>query len=215
MLNPLDFIIHIDKHMIMLTSLYGLWVYLILFMIIFCETGLVILPFLPGDSLLFTAGGLSSLPDCPLDLSWLLLLLSSAAVLGYQTNYYIGRYMGGYLLSKSVTHGLNPQYIQQAHQFYEKNGGKTLFFARFLPILRTFVPFVAGMSYMKIQQFTLYNLVSGCIWVSMLLSAGYLFAGLPWIKDHFSWVIYGIILVSGMPFLWACLRRNHPSGLTS
>ncbi|WP_115303998.1 DedA family protein [Legionella beliardensis] len=193
------FILHIDTYLVNFASAHGAWTYLALFAVIFCETGLIILPFLPGDSLLFVAGSFAAHPDSPLNVMVLFLLLSLASIIGNQINYFVGRLIGPRVFTAKETRIFNKKHLMQAHQFYEKHGGKTIFLARFLPIVRTFVPFVAGVSYMNLVQFTYYNVLSAILWIGSLLAFGYFFGSIPIIKENFSAVIYGIIILSCLP----------------
>ncbi len=195
----LQFILHLDTSLLMLVTNYGILAYLALFAIIFCETGLIILPFLPGDSVLFAAGSIAAHPNHPFSIQLLFLLLIIASILGNKLNYFIGRLIGPKVFFAQDSWLLNKKHLNEAHAFYEKHGGKTLIFARFLPILRTFAPFVAGVGNMSLRQFSFYNIVSALIWVSSLLAAGYFFGTLPFVKDHFSLVIYAIIAISLLP----------------
>jgi membrane-associated protein len=199
MQHLLDYVLHIDTYLIGFVASYGAWSYLALFMIIFCETGLIVIPFLPGDSLLFAAGSLAAHPDRPLNALLLFFLLVFASILGNQINYLIGRFVGPKVFTAKSSWLLNKKYLEQAHLFYEKNGGKTIIMARFMPIIRTFVPFVAGVSYMRLHHFSFYNILSAFIWIGSILSLGYFFGSLPIIKNNFSIVIYGIIVVSLLP----------------
>ena len=199
----LDYVLHIDTYLLDFVSNYGMWTYLVLFVVIFSETGLVVTPFLPGDSLLFAVGSLAAHPDSSLNIFVLLCLLFLAAVLGNQVNYFIGRLIGPRVFTAKDSWFFNKKHLEQAHQFYEKNGGKTIILARFIPIVRTFAPFVAGVSYMRLHHFTRYNLLSAVLWVGSLLGAGYYLGSIPVIKDNFSVVIYAIIAFSLTPPLFA------------
>ncbi|MGQ3888075.1 DedA family protein [Legionella sp. CNM-1927-20] len=199
MLSFIDFILHIDTYLINFTSAYGAWTYLALFVVIFCETGLIITPFLPGDSLLFVVGSFAAYPASPLNILFLFLLLSSASILGNQVNYLAGRFIGPRVFTTKDSWLFNKKHLERAHQFYERNGGKTIFLARFLPIVRTFVPFIAGVSYMRSVQFSYYNILSAVVWVGSLLFFGYFFGSIPIIKENFPIVIYGIIILSCLP----------------
>ena len=161
----LDFILHIDQYMIDIVQEYHTWTYVILFLIIFCETGLVVIPFLPGDSLLFVAGAIAALPDTPLDVNMLFLILFVAAVLGDSCNYMIGRFFGRTLFNNPNSRIFRRSHLEKTHEFYKKYGGKTIIFARFVPIVRTFAPFVAGMGSMHYYYFMLYNLIGGALWI--------------------------------------------------
>lgn len=195
----LDLILHIDKHLLIFAQQFGPWIYLFLFLIIFCETGLVITPFLPGDSLLFTLGAFSALPHSPFNQIILVGSLFLACFLGNETNYLIGNFIGPRIFRKKKSHFFNPQNLNKAHLFYEKNGSKAIIMARFLPLVRSFVPFVAGISQMCFWRFSLYSLISGLLWVGSLFYFGYFFGTLPLIKAHFNWVIYGIVFISLLP----------------
>lgn len=202
----IDIILHLDAHLLALTQDYGVWVYGILFLIIFCETGLVVAPFLPGDSLLFVAGALSGLGA--LRLEWLAPLLMLAAFGGDNTNYWIGRLVGVRLLRKAdglIKH----EHIDKTHAFYEKHGGKTILFARFLPIIRTFAPFVAGIGLMRYRLFVLFSALGGLAWIGSLTVAGYLFGNVPFIKDNLTLMILFIIAISFLPAILEFLRHRR------
>lgn len=192
----LDFVFHIDVHLATFVQLYGAWVYALLFAIIFVETGLVVMPFLPGDSLLFVVGamcahGLMSLP-------LVLVLLWSAAVLGNQSNYTIGRAIGPRVFGWKQSRWFNKQAFDQAHAFYERFGGITIVAARFMPFLRTFAPFVAGVAQMTRSRFTFYDVTGGALWIGSVTLAGYLFGNVPWVKEHLELIIWGAILIPGL-----------------
>ncbi len=202
----IDIILHLDAHLLALTQEYGVWVYGILFLIIFCETGLVVAPFLPGDSLLFVAGALSGLGA--LRLEWLAPLLMLAAFSGDNTNYWIGRLVGVRLLRKAD--GLiKREHIDKTHAFYEKHGGKTILFARFLPIIRTFAPFVAGIGLMRYRLFVLFSALGSLAWIGSLTVAGYLFGNVPLIKDNLTLMILFIIAISFLPAILEFLRHRR------
>ncbi len=204
----MQYIFHIDTYLLSFVSNYGLWAYAVLFLIIFCETGLVIAPLLPGDSLLFTAGSIAAKDGHILDIRVLFLILIIASILGNKTNYLIGRAIGPKIFKTKTSRWFNIKHLEDAHAFYEKHGGKTIILARYLPIIRTFVPFVAGISFMNLRQFTFYNIVSAVLWIGALLFAGYYFGSLPFIKDNFSIVIYGIIAISLFPPIFAFSYRK-------
>jgi membrane-associated protein len=187
---------------------YGVWTYALLFAIIFAETGFVVTPFLPGDSLLFTAGSLAALPASPIKIQLLFVLLTIAAILGNKVNYAIGRMLGPRVFAYKKSWLFNPSHLQEAHAFYEKHGRKTIVIARFLPIIRTFAPFVAGIGRMNLSVFSAYNALSGVAWVGSLLYTGFYFGQLPLIQANFTLVIYGIILVSLLPAIVAALSRK-------
>jgi membrane-associated protein len=205
----LDFILHIDVHLNELIIAYGLWTYAILFAIIFSETGLVIAPFLPGDSLLFATGAFAATGS--LDPFWLFTILSVAAITGNIVNYWIGYYVGPSVLQKKNIRFFNKEYLDRAHKFYEKHGGKTIVFARFIPIIRTFAPFVAGVGFMTYSRFMLYNIVAGIGWVGVFVFAGYFFGNLPSVKEHFTFVIIGIIVISTLPAIIEFARHRFHS----
>ena len=193
----IDFILHIDQHLIELTQTYGLWIYAILFLIVFCETGLVVTPFLPGDWLLFAAGAVAALGGMNVHMAAALLL--AAAVIGDAANFAIGKYFGEKLFAKPDSRVFKREYLDKTHAFYEKYGGKTIILARFVPIVRTFAPFVAGMGNMHYGRFICYNIIGALVWVGLLTYAGYFFGELPVVKNNFGLVVIGIIVVSVLP----------------
>ena len=193
----IDFVLHIDQHLIELTQTYGLWIYAILFLIVFCETGLVVTPFLPGDSLLFSAGAVAALGGMNVHIAAALLL--AAAVIGDAVNFAIGKYFGEKLFAKPDSRVFKREYLDKTHAFYEKYGGKTIILARFVPIVRTFAPFVAGMGDMHYGRFIRYNVIGALMWVGLLTYAGYFFGELPVVKNNFGLVVIGIIVVSVLP----------------
>ena len=193
----LDIVLHLDKHLAVLVEHYGVWVYAILFLIIFSETGFVVTPFLPGDSLLFVAGGLAALGG--MNLGILLATLVAAAALGNMVNYQIGRFIGPRVFQWQNSRIFNKSALIKTQVFYERHGGKTLVLSRFLPLLRTFAPFVAGVGAMNYVRFLSFNLLGAVAWVVSLTLAGYFFANLPWVKTNLSLVIVGIIIVSLIP----------------
>lgn len=205
----IDFILHIDRHLAELFTDYGLWVYAILFLIVFCETGLVVTPFLPGDSLLFAAGALTV--GTALDVNLLVLVLFAAAVLGDALNYTIGRYFGSHLFRNPDSRLFRRDYLERTHAFYEKHGGKTIIIARFVPIVRTFAPFVAGMGTMGYRRFFLFNVVGAALWVVSFVYAGHFFGTLPLVRKNFTLLIFGIIIVSMLPLLIEFLRHRRAS----
>lgn len=202
-----DFILHIDRHLSEIIRAYGLWTYVILFVIIFCETGLVATPFLPGDSLLFAAGTFAALNA--LDLMWLLLLLCVAAVAGDTVNYAIGHYLGPKVFNYEKSRVFKKEYLDRTHQFYERYGGKTIIIARFIPIIRTFAPFVAGIGSMTYLKFISYNVVGGIGWVLICVLAGYFFGNLPVVRQNFSLVILVIIIISILPGVVEFVRHHR------
>lgn len=199
----LDFILHIDKHLFKIVSDYRNWTYLILFCIIFLETGLVVTPFLPGDSLLFAAGAIAALGILNI---WLLFgLLIAAAFLGDSANYSIGKFFGKKIFEKNYRL-IKKEYLTRTHEFYEKHGGKTIILARFIPIIRTFAPFVAGVGYLTYGRFIVYNLIGGILWVLICVTGGYFFGNIPIVKNNFSIVVLAIIAISMLPMLIEYIR---------
>jgi len=197
---------HIDNHLSTIIQSYGLWTYLILFLIIFLETGLVVTPLLPGDSLLFAAGTFAAIGA--LDVTWLFVLLSIAAIAGDTANYWIGAYVGPKVFHKAKVRFLNKEYLDRTHQFYEKYGGKTIVIARFIPIIRTFAPFVAGIGSMTYWRFISYNVIGGLAWIAVCLFAGYYFGNLPVVKEHVSLVILAIVFISILPGIIEYVRHR-------
>jgi membrane-associated protein len=210
-----DLFLNLDKHLEGIIRAYDVWTYLILFVIIFCETGFVVTPFLPGDSLLFAAGALSASLGC-LDVTWLFLLLSAAAILGDTVNYWIGKVVGPRIFHKENVRFLNKDHLRRAHEFYQKYGGITIVIARFMPIIRTFAPFVAGIGTMTYWKFLTYNVVGGIAWVAGFTYVGYFFGNIPSVRQHFTLIIVAIVLISVMPIVIEYIRhrrrkaRNHP-----
>lgn len=201
----IDVFVHLDKHLYTVIGNYGAWTYPILFVIIFAETGFVFTPFLPGDSLLFAAGALSA--RHLLNIGLLFLLLGGAAILGDTVNYWIGKYLGEYIL-KRHSRWIRKEHLDRTHAFFEKYGGKTIIIARFVPIVRTFAPFVAGLGAMTYSKFLAYNVIGGVGWVVLCLGAGYFFGNLQVVKDHFSLVIMAIVLISIMPAIWGYISTR-------
>ncbi|PIT82460.1 DedA family protein [Limnohabitans sp. 15K] len=206
LLQLVDFVLHVDRYLEAFVGQYGAWVYALLFLIIFVETGLVVMPFLPGDSLLFIVGALCGAELMSLPLVMGLLLV--AAVLGDQTNYTIGRYFGPKVFQWENSRFFNRQAFLQANAFYEKYGGITIILARFMPFIRTFVPFVAGVAEMTRHKFTMFNLVGGFIWVVGLTLAGYLFGNLPFVQTHLSKIIWALIIVPGLIAVFGAWRAR-------
>ena len=202
-----DFVIHVDKHLFDFVQAYGVWVYGLLFVIIFIETGLVVMPFLPGDSLLFVVGAMcgAGMMNLPLVLA----LLTAAAILGNQSNYAIGRYFGPRVFRWEDSRFFNKRAFDQAHAFYEKYGGATIVAARFMPFLRTFAPFVAGVAQMTRRKFTFYDVTGGVLWVGGVTLAGYLFGNLPWVKDNLEKIIWTAILLPGIVVLFGAWRARR------
>ena len=193
----IDIVLHLDKHLAVLVQQYGTWIYAILFAIIFSETGFVVTPFLPGDSLLFVAGTLAALGG--MNIGVLLAVLLAAAATGNMVNYQIGRFFGPKVFHWENSRFFNKAALLKTHAFYEKHGGKTLIISRFLPLFRTFAPFVAGIGEMNYSRFTIFNLIGAASWVVSLSLAGYFFGNLPWVQQNLSAVIIGIIVVSMIP----------------
>ncbi len=206
-LNQLiDFILHIDRHLIELTAAYGGWIYGILFVVVFCETGFVVTPFLPGDSLIFAVGSLAAIGA--MDLTTSIVLLIAAAFAGDTVNYWIGHYVGPRVFHEEHSRLLNREYLERTHRFYERHGGKTIVIARFLPIIRTFAPFVAGVGFMAYRRFMLYNIAAGIVWVGTFIAAGYFFGNLPSVRNNFSLVIIAIIVLSMIPPVVEVIRHR-------
>ncbi len=209
----LDFVLHVDRHLSEFVLAYGAWVYALLFAIIFVETGVVVMPFLPGDSLLFVVGALCGLGLMSLPLS--MALLTAAAILGNQTNYAIGRKLGPRVFAWPKSRWFNRDAFDRMHAFYEKYGGVTIVLARFMPFMRTFAPFVAGVAQMTRSKFMLYDVSGGALWVCGLTLAGYLFGNIPWVKANLSNIIWAMILVPGCLVLfgaWKARRSAQPTG---
>lgn len=198
---------HVDVFLEMIFATYGTWIYLVLFLIIFCETGLVVTPFLPGDSLLFTTGAICA--GGGLDPVSMIAVLSAAAILGDNTNYWIGRVVGPAVFSREDSRFLNKKHLTRTHEFYEKHGGKTIIIARFMPIIRTFAPFVAGIGKMNYAKFLGFSLGGGFFWISCFIGLGYAIGNMPWVKRYFSVVIYAIILLSITPAIVEVIRSRR------
>lgn len=201
----IDFILHIDAHLAELIRDYGAWIYGILFAIIFVETGLVVMPFLPGDSLLFVAGAFAAKGD--MNVASIIVLLSVAAILGDALNYSIGRYFGDKVFAWEDSRWFNKRLFDKTHAFYEKHGGKTIVIARFLPFLRTFAPFVAGAARMTYGRFALYNVSGGIFWVASLTIAGYLFGNIPWVSQNLTKIIIALIVIPGLPTVYVVVKE--------
>jgi membrane-associated protein len=209
-----DLFLHLDDHLFEIVSQYGFWTYLLLFVIIFCETGLVVTPFLPGDSLLFAAGAIAA--SGAINIWVLAVLLIVAAILGDTVNYWIGQYIGPRAFSGKVPF-LKKEYLDRTHAFFERYGGKTIIIARFVPIVRTFAPFVAGVGAMTYPRFLSYNVIGGVLWVSLFLFGGFFFGNLPFVKENFSLVVIAIILISVLPAVYEIVRdrlrsQRQPGG---
>jgi membrane-associated protein len=205
----IDIILHLDKHLNYWAGQLGGWLYGLLFLIIFAETGLVVTPFLPGDSLLFAVGALSHTPGSPINLPGIAVLLCAAAVLGDAANYAIGKKIGPAVFKSEHSRFFKKAHLLKAHEFYEKYGGKTIIIARFVPIIRTFAPFVAGVAQMSYLKFAIYNVTGGIAWCLGFLFAGYLFGGIEWVQTHFSIITVAIIVISMLPLLIELLRARR------
>ena len=201
-----NFILHIGEHLQELVNNYGNWIYAILFAIVFCETGLVVLPFLPGDSMLFAAGTIAAVGD--MNIFVLIGLLIVAAILGDFVNFEIGKHFGQKLFSNPNSKIFKQSYLQKTHDYYEKYGGRTIIIARFIPIVRTFAPFVGGMGNMNYAQFARYNILGAVLWVVSFTTLGYFFGQLPFVKEHFSWIMIAIIVFSVVPMIVEIIRHR-------
>ena len=210
----IEFILHAENHLREFTANYGVWIYALLFLIIFCETGLVVTPFLPGDSLLFAIGALAAQQIMDVNLLWPLLI--TAGILGDSVNYAIGKWMGPKVFHYENSRFFRKDYLMRAHAFYEKYGGRAIVLARFVPIIRTFAPFVAGVGTMTYRKFFFYNVFGAIIWVSLFLGAGYFFGNLPFVKSNMKAIILAIIIVSVLPIVWEWwkARKNPPATFT-
>ena len=202
----IDFILHVDKHLEAFVVAYGVWVYALLFVIIFTETGVVVMPFLPGDSLLFVVGAMCGVGL--MDYTLTVVLLTAAAILGNQCNYTIGRYFGPRVFKWENSKFFNRDAFDKAHNFYEKHGGFTIIAARFMPFLRTFAPFVAGVAQMTRSKFTLFDVTGGVLWVCGIVTIGYFFGNIPFVKAHLDKIIWALILVPGLIVLGASLKSK-------
>ncbi len=202
----LDFVLHMDRHLPQIVNDIGIWVYAVLFLVIFVETGLVVMPFLPGDSLLFAAGAVAATTSLHPLFLWV--LLATAAVLGDTANYWIGHFVGPKVFTQE-SRWFKREYLERTHAFYEKHGGKTIFLARFIPIIRTFAPFVAGIGRMRYGYFISYNVIGGIVWTGLFIGAGYFFGNLPIVKENFSLVIIAIILISLIPAVVEYLKEKR------
>ena len=203
----IDFILHIDQHLTELAAQYGVWIYGILFLIIFCETGLVVMPLLPGDSLLFAAGSIAAIGKMNIHLMVVLLII--AAILGDAVNFMIGKFFGEKLFANPNSKIFKQSHLQKTQQFYAKHGGKTIILARFIPIVRTFAPFVAGMGHMSYHHFLAYNVIGGVLWVTIFSYLGYFFGNLPIVKDNLSLVLIAIIVLSILPGIIEIIRHKR------
>ena len=201
-----EFVLHLDQNISLLIATFGVWTYIILFAVIFCETGLVVAPFLPGDSLLFAAGAFAALGS--LDFTLLFVSLAAAAIIGDTVNYWLGHYVGPKVFTKKNVRFMNREHLERAHRFYEKHGGKTIVLARFIPIIRTFAPFVAGIGAMNYRRFIVYNILGAVAWVAVFLTGGYLFGNIPVVRDNFALVMIAIIAISFAPLVFELIRRR-------
>lgn len=202
-----EIFMHLDKHLSMIIQQYGAFTYFILFMIIFCETGLVVTPFLPGDSLLFAAGTFAALGA--LDVKWLFILLSAAAITGDNVNYWIGHFIGPKIFRKEDVRFLNKKHLDRTHEFYQKYGTKAIIIARFMPIVRTFSPFVAGLGRMTYMRFLPFDIMGGLLWISVCVFGGYFFGNIPIVKQNFTIVIFVIIFISILPGIIEFVRHRY------
>lgn len=203
----IDFFLHLDRHLSVIIQDYGVWTYAILFLIIFCETGLVVTPILPGDSLLFAVGSFAAIGA--LDVRIVLITLTVAAILGDTVNYAVGHFMGPKVFLKKDSRIFRKEYLDKTHRFYERYGGKTIIFARFVPIVRTFAPFVAGVGSMSYPRFIAFNIVGGVAWIAAFILAGYFFGAIPMVKKNFTMVIFAIIFLSILPGVIEYLRHKR------
>ncbi len=202
----IDIILHIDKYLSIIITSFGVWSYLVLFIIVFCETGLVVTPFLPGDSLLFAAGAFAAIGA--FDPQLVIITFATAAIAGDNVNYWIGRTAGPKIFHKENVRFLNKKHLERTHEFYERHGGKTVILARFLPIIRTFMPFVAGVGRMNYPRFLAYDIFGGIIWPAIFVLAGYYFGNLPIIRRYFSLAVIAIIFISVLPILYQIIKIN-------
>ena len=203
----IDFILHIDQHLTELAAQYGVWIYAILFLIIFCETGLVVMPLLPGDSLLFAAGSIAAIGEMNIHLMVVLLII--AAILGDAVNFMVGKFFGEKLFANPNSKIFKRSHLQKTQQFYAKHGGKTIILARFIPIVRTFAPFVAGMGHMSYHHFLAYNVIGGVLWVTIFSYLGYFFGNMDIVKDNLSLVLVAIIVLSILPAIIEIIRHKR------
>ncbi len=210
-----DVLLHLDHHLNDWATQLGPWLYLVLFLVVFCETGLVVTPFLPGDSLLFAIGALASIEGSPLNVWFLIVLLIVAAVSGDAVNYSIGNYLGPKVFSREDSWLLNKKHLARTQEFYERHGGKTIFLARFVPIVRTFAPFIAGIGRMSYSKFAMWNVTGGIVWVTGLTLAGYFFGRIPIIQRNFETVILAIIFLSILPMVFEYIRARREGAATS
>ena len=210
--TAVDFILHLDRYLADIINLFGFWTYGILFFVIFMETGFVVTPFLPGNSLLFASGAFAATVAHIIDIKLLYLLMATAAILGDTVNYWIGHFVGERAFSGNIR-WLKRDYLIRTQEFYEKHGGKTIFLARFIPIIRTFAPFVAGVGNMHYTHFISYNFFGGLVWTALFTFGGYFFGNLPFVKDHFSIVVLTIIFISIIPVIWEVVKARTSARL--
>jgi membrane-associated protein len=208
----IDILLHLDKHLDWVIRTYGIWTYAILFLIIFCETGLVVTPFLPGDSLLFAVGTFVAIGS--LDMALITGLLSLAAIVGDTVNYWIGYAMGPKVFTRENSRFLNKEHLERTHRFYQKYGGKTIILARFIPIIRTFAPFVAGIGVMTYRRFIAFNVIGGIAWIFSFVLTGYYFGNIPFVRNNFIFVTLAIIIISVLPVIIELLRHRGQSSMT-
>jgi membrane-associated protein len=207
--RAIDIFLHLDKYLVEWTTTMGAWLYLLLFIVVFCETGLVVTPFLPGDSLLFAVGAITAIEGSPISLPVVCALLIVAGILGDAVNYKIGARVGPKVFTSETSRWLNKKHLMKAQHFYEKYGGKTIIFARFMPIIRTFAPFVAGIGQMTYRRFFMFNVVGAIAWVLLFTIAGYFFGNIPTVKKNFQYVIIAIIVLSVMPAVVEIIRERR------
>jgi membrane-associated protein len=203
----IDLVMHMDQHLGLIIRDYGMWTYAMLFFIIFCETGLVVTPFLPGDSLLFATGSFAAIGS--LDIRWLTIILSVAAIAGDTVNYWIGHATGPKVFTQEKSRFLNREYLERTQRFYKRYGGKTIILARFIPIVRTFAPFVAGIGCMDYMRFLAFNVIGGLAWIALFILGGFFFGNIPFVKNHFTLVILAIILISLLPGIIEFFRQRN------
>ncbi len=209
--NFIDLFLHLDRHLADILQYFGPWTYVLMFLIIFCETGLVVTPILPGDSLLFGLGACAANPHLkgPLEVEWLFVTLSVAAVAGDTVNYAVGHFFGPKIFHREDVRFLKREYLERTHRFYEKHGGKTIVIARFMPIIRTFAPFVAGIGQMSYARFLAYNVIGGVSWIALFIFGGYWFGNLPLIRNNFTLVITSIVILSVLPGVIEYFRQRR------